>query len=196
MENVSTEARRDLWVGEQLHEDFEFIVFLRAKPFLTYIMTRFGALRFAHKYHALRNQLVAISSPDGGATWRVEEHSAGFPQYEPAVLLHDRKFLFVTRDQTKVRAKKQMRWSPGEKPEIVDTNLEDPRYVDTVDFSFNPVTKRVEVVRSERHRMQLWLWSMNPNDWEKGQWQREFRLLDHRAAVFTAMPTVSIRPLP
>jgi len=33
------------------------------------------------------------------------------------------------------------------------------------------------VVRSERYRMQLWLWSMDPKDWEKGHWTRECRLL-------------------
>jgi photosystem II stability/assembly factor-like uncharacterized protein len=32
------------------------------------------------KYHALRQQLVVLCSPDGGATWRVEEHPAGSPQ--------------------------------------------------------------------------------------------------------------------
>ena len=128
------------------------------------------------KYHQLRNQLVAISSPDDGATWQVEEHPAGFPPYEPAVLLHDKKFLFVTRDQTKVRAHKQMGWLPGEIPGIIDTNLQNLRYVDTVDFSFNPVTKRLEIVRNERYRMKLWLWSMDPRDWETGQWRRECRL--------------------
>jgi hypothetical protein len=136
------------------------------------------------KYHQLRNQLVAIRSHDGGATWQVEEHPAGFPQYEPAVLLHDEKHLFVTRDQTKVRAHKQMSWSPGEEPRIIDTNLQDPRYVDTVDFSFNPVTQRFEIVRSERYRMQLWLWSMDPADWDKGQWRRECRLLDRSGTFY------------
>ena len=42
---------------------------------------------------------------------------------------------------------------------------------------FNPVTKRFEIVRSERWRMELWLWSMDPGDWETGQWRRECRLL-------------------
>ena len=49
--------------------------------------------------------------------------------------------------------------------------------MDTVDFCLNPVTQRFEIVRSERHRMELWLWSMNPADWETGQWRRECRLL-------------------
>ena len=128
-------------------------------------------------YHKLSNHLVALSSPDGGATWGVEAHDVGLPQYEPTALVHDDRLLFVTRDQTKVRAHKQMSWKPGESPKVLDTNLQDPRLVDTVDFSFNPVTKRFEMVRSERHHMELWLWSMAPNDWENGQWRRECRLL-------------------
>ncbi|HUT95306.1 MAG TPA: sialidase family protein [Thermoguttaceae bacterium] len=137
------------------------------------------------KSHALRQQLVALCSTDGGANWQVEEHAAGFSQYEPAALLHDRRLLFVTRDQTKVRAHKQMSWSPGHKPEIIDTNLQDPRYVDTVDFSCNPVTKRFEVVRSERYRMELWLWSMDPADWDRAQWTRECRLLGREGRFYS-----------
>ena len=45
-------------------------------------------------YHKYSERLVAIGSRDGGATWDVEDHPAGFRQYEPAVLLHDEKFLF------------------------------------------------------------------------------------------------------
>jgi len=131
----------------------------------------------ANAYHKLNNKLVALTSADGGATWSVEEHDAGFPQYEPSVLLHEDSFLFVTRDQTKVRGHKQMSWSPGKSPTIIDTNLKDPRLVDTVDFSFNPITKRFELVRSERHRMELWLWSMDPADWASGIWRRECRLM-------------------
>jgi hypothetical protein len=128
-------------------------------------------------YHKLSNHLVALSSPDGGATWAVEEHDVGLPQYEPAALFHDDRLLFVTRDQTKVRAHQQMSWLPGEPPVVLKTNLEDPRLIDTVDFSFNPVTRRFEIVRSERHHMELWIWSMDPADWDEGQWRRECRLL-------------------
>jgi hypothetical protein len=142
----------------------------------------FGEVASYHKYS---DRLVAIRSRDGGATWKVEDHPAGFRQYEPAVLLHDEKFLFVTRDQTEVRAHKQMTWSPGKKPQIMETNLKDPRLVDTVDFSFNPVTKRFEIVRSERHRMELWLWSMAPADWAKGEWRRECRLLARKGQFYS-----------
>jgi hypothetical protein len=70
-----------------------------------------------------------------------------------------------------------MVWQPGRPPQVIVTNLQDPRLVDTVDFCCSPVTKRFEIVRSERHRMELWLWSMDPADWDKGQWTRECRLL-------------------
>ena len=128
-------------------------------------------------YHKYSEQLVVLCSRDGGATWDVEEHPVGFRQYEPAVLPYDDWFLFVTRDQTHVRAHRQMTWSPGESPEIIDTNLENPRNVDTVDLSFNPLTARLEIIRSERYRMEVWLWSMDPTAWQTGQWRRECRLL-------------------
>jgi hypothetical protein len=136
-------------------------------------------------YHRLSSQLVALRSRDGGTTWDVEEHAAGFPQYEPAALLHQGKLLFVTRDQTHVRAHRQMTWEPGKPPAVTETNLVNPRYVDTVDVSLNPVTGRFELVRSERYRMQLWLWSMAPEDWETGTWRRECRLLARSGRFYT-----------
>ena len=51
----------------------------------------------------------------------------------------------ITRDQNQVRAHQQMTWQPGQKPMITKTNLQDPRLVDTVDLSFNLVTKRFSV---------------------------------------------------
>ena len=93
------------------------------------------------------------------------------------MLFHDHRYLFVTRDQDKVRAHRQMTWLPGREPIVTPTNLKDPRLVDTVDLSFNPQTGRLEIIRSERHRMQLWLWSMDPKRWSTGQWRRECRLL-------------------
>lgn len=123
------------------------------------------------------DQLVVLQSPDGGGTWGAESFDAGFQQYEPATLFRDGKFLLVTRDQTSGLEHRQMTWQPGQSPLVTTTNMKNPRLVDTVDFSFNPVTKRLEVVRSERHRMQLWLWSMAPEDWSSGTWRRECRLL-------------------
>ncbi|MBL66972.1 MAG: hypothetical protein CMO74_00755 [Verrucomicrobiales bacterium] len=137
------------------------------------------------QYHKYSEKLVALSSLDGGATWKAEEHPVGFKQYEPAALLHDGHYRFVTRDQNQVRAHRQMSWVPGQKPIVQKTNLQDPRLVDTVDLSFNPVTKRLEIVRSERHRMQLWLWSIDPKDWATGQWRRECRLLARKGGFYS-----------
>ena len=131
------------------------------------------------------DRLVVLQSDDGGEHWEAESHEAGFQQYEPAVLVHDEKFLIVTRNQTTGRDHRQMTWLPGEKPEIIDTNLEDPRYVDTVDLSFNPVTRRLELIRSERYRMELWLWSIDPADWQTGQWRRECRLLAREGKFYS-----------
>ncbi|MCA9146599.1 MAG: polysaccharide deacetylase family protein [Planctomycetales bacterium] len=136
-------------------------------------------------YHELSNRLVALSSKDGGATWAVEEHDVGFPQYEPAAILHDGRYLFVTRNQTEVRSHRQMDSAPGKPPVVIDTNLEDPRLVDTVDFSFNPVTHRFEIVRSERHHMELWLWSMDPAEWTTGKWRRECRLVARKGKFYS-----------
>lgn len=127
--------------------------------------------------------LPIFSSGDGGATWRVEDFPVGFFQAEPSAVLYEGRYLIVTRDQTSKRSHQQITWQPGQKPQILDTNLQDPRLVDTVDLSFNPVTRRLELVRSERYRMELWVWSMAPSDWDKGQWTRECRLLG-REGVF------------
>lgn len=131
------------------------------------------------------NRFVVLSSKDGGANWRVSDYDVGFPQYEPAALLHEEKFLFITRDQADGGAHRAMRWQPGQEPQVWKTNLVDPRYLDTVDFSFNPATRRFEVLRSERFRMELWLWSLDPADWEGGQWRRECRLLARAGKFYT-----------
>lgn len=136
------------------------------------------------QYHKLSDKLVVLRSPDGGATWHTEETEAGFKQYEPAGIFHDGKYRFVARDQEEVRAHRQMSWLPGEEPTVTETNLQDPRLVDTVDLSFNPVSGRFELLRSERHRMELWLWSMAPEDWARGEWRRECRLYGRKGKFY------------
>ncbi len=131
------------------------------------------------------NMLVVLQSHDGGEHWEAVSYEAGFQQYEPSALVHDGNFFFVTRNQTTGRGHRQMTWLPGDKPTVINTNLTDPRYVDTVDLSFNPVTRRLELIRSERYRMELWLWSMDPTDWRTGQWRRECRLLATRGKFYS-----------
>ena len=135
-------------------------------------------------YHKYSESLVALRSSDGGATWQVEDRDTGFRQYEPAALHHEGRFLFVTRDQNEVRSHRQMTWTPGSTPTVHETNLEDPRLVDTVDFSLNPITGRFEIVRSERHHLELWLWSLDPAEWESGEWRRECRLFARQGTFY------------
>lgn len=107
---------------------------------------QYGLLAFGNwfgevnAYHRYSQQLVILSSSDGGATWQVEEHNTEFYQYEPAALYHQDQFLFVARDQTEVRTHKQIQWAPGHALVVFDTNLQNPRYVDTVDLPLNPLT--------------------------------------------------------
>jgi len=123
------------------------------------------------------DRLVVLRSADGGRRWRAEDFPAGFQQYEPSALLHKERVLMIARDQTTGRDHRQLSWPFEGPPEVFETTMSNPRYVDTVDFSLNPVTGRFEVVRSQRHNMQLWLWSLDPADWKTGRWRRECRLL-------------------
>lgn len=130
------------------------------------------------------NKLVVLRSGDGGKSWTAKAYEAGFSQYEPAALLSEDRFLLVARDQDTVREHWQLTWRPDEPPQRTRTNMRDPRYVDTVDFCLNPLTQRYEVVRSERHHMQLWLWSIDPAEWSSGEWRRECRLLSRGGSFY------------
>jgi hypothetical protein len=150
-----------------------------------------------------RTKLVVLKSTDGGATWIDDVYDAGFSQYAPAALLHERRFLFITRNQDLGNTHTQMTWTPGppsggvsrtddptqqssrrsaqsggrrpdQKPEVILSNLKPG--LGTVDLSFNPVTQRLEVCRSNRNAMDIILWSMDAGDWNKGQWRRECQL--------------------
>ena len=121
-----------------------------------------------------RKKLVVLKSADGGVTWTDEEYDAGFSQYAPAALLHEGRFLFIARNQDLGNTHTQMTWTPGKKTEVILTNLKPG--LGTVDLSFNAVTGRLEVCRSNRNAMDIILWSMDPGDWETGQWRRECRL--------------------
>jgi hypothetical protein len=123
----------------------------------------------------LSKKLVVLQSEDGGATWAVHEYEAGLSQYEPAALLEGDKVRFLTRNQDSKRGHEQMTWTPWEEPKVRRSNLK-LGSVDTVDLSLNPATKRYEVVHSNRRPMELSLWSIDPDDWQTGEWKRECRL--------------------
>ena len=121
-----------------------------------------------------RKKLVVLKSTDGGASWTDDEYDAGFSQYAPAALLHEGRFLFIARNQDLGNTHTQITWTPGRKPEFISSNLKPG--LGTVDLCFNPLTRRLEVCRSNRNAMEIILWSMDVGDWEKGQWRRECRL--------------------
>lgn len=124
--------------------------------------------------------LLVYRSADGGRRWQ-RWAAAELPewclQYEPSALLRGKDALLVTRDQKEVRAHFQMKFRPGAPVEVQRTNLIDRRYVDTVDLDFNPRTGRLEVVRSDRDRMRVELWSIDPARWDSGEWRKEATLL-------------------
>ena len=121
-----------------------------------------------------RQKLVVLKSRDGGATWKDEEHDAGFSQFAPAALVHEGRFLFISRNEDKKDVHTQITWTPGQKPKAILSNLKPA--LGTVDLSFNPMTQRLEVCRSNRDAMKVILWSMDPADWETGQWRRDCQL--------------------
>ncbi len=143
-----------------------------------------GLLAFGNWVTQLPSKkLVVLQSQDGGATWKVHQYPVGVSQYEPAALHHDGKIRFLTRNQDTREQHEQMAWTPWETPEVLDCNL-NLGSVDTVDLSFNPVTKRYEVAYSERNRMQVSLWSMNPEKWDSGEWRRECQLIDTKGTFY------------
>jgi len=94
-------------------------------------------------------RLVVLQSVDGGEHWTGASCDVGFQRYEPPVLVHDGKFLFVTRNQTTACDHRQMTRVPSQSPEIIETNLIDPRNVDTLDLSLK---LSAWIVREDRCR--------------------------------------------
>ena len=119
-------------------------------------------------------KLVVLKSNDGGATWKDKEYDAGFSQFAPVVLQHEGRYLFITRNEDKKDTHSQMTWAPGQNPKLILSNLKPG--LGTVDLAFNEMTQRLEVCRSNRDAMKVILWSMDPADWEKGQWRRDCQL--------------------
>ena len=123
--------------------------------------------------------LVVLRSSDDGRSWKRIDHRLPdwAAQHEPAPLLHDGLLWVVGRDQISGTDHVQMRFrDPGDRVETQRTNMRNRRSIDTVDLDFNPVTGRLEVVRSKREAMRLDLWSIDPADWESAEWRLEATL--------------------
>ncbi|MFZ5832238.1 MAG: hypothetical protein ACOY3P_19305, partial [Planctomycetota bacterium] len=127
------------------------------------------------------HRLVIYHSLDGGRVWKLladDKLPAWAFQAEPSVIWHRDAFYIVARDQNTTNSHLQIRYQYGGVTEVQRTNLSDPKHVDTADLSFNPVTRRFELVRSNRHAARLELWSIDPDDWGTGVWRFEAVLFD------------------
>ncbi|MDE0218921.1 MAG: hypothetical protein OXJ90_06605 [Spirochaetaceae bacterium] len=123
--------------------------------------------------------LVVLRSGDGGRSWERVDHRLPdwAAQYEPAALLHEDRLWVIGRDQITGTDHVQMRFrSLGDPVDTQRTNMRNRRSIDTVDLDFNPVTGRLEVVRSKREAMRVDLWSIDPADWDSAEWRLEATL--------------------
>ncbi len=135
-----------------------------------------------------RPSLLVLCSEDGGCSWRCIDHQLPnwAAQHEPAALYFDGLFWVIGRDQISGTDHVQMRFaSPGEAVEIQRTNMRNNRSIDTVDIDFNPVTGRIEVVRSKREDMRVDLWSIDPADWETAEWRLETTLFRRGGSFYS-----------
>jgi len=152
-----------------------------------------GLLLFGHHtiYRKRRpsdivRELALYRSTDGGASW--ENISIDLPdwckQAEPNAILHEGTFFIMARNQS-TRDLVQLRWKPGEGIEAKDTNMHGKRSVDTSDLMSNPVTKRFEVVQSDRSNMSVNLFSLSPQDWDTANWRFEARLFKRGGSFYS-----------
>lgn len=137
-----------------------------------------------HSHHTL----VVLRSRDEGDTW--DKITLELPewagQHEPAAMLFEDDILVIGRDQIAKTNHLQMRFHDFD-DEVVTlrSNMRNGKYIDTVDFDFNPVTRRLEVARSKREAMRIELFSIDPADWDSGTWRLEGTLLQRQGDFYT-----------
>ncbi len=130
------------------------------------------------------HNLVVFSSKDDGVTWDKTVHELPFwaVQHEPAAVVHDGDVFILGRDERAKTSYQQIRMSGGKPVDVRRTaNIRHTQVMDTVDIDFNPVTGRLEVVRSFRERLLVDLWSIDPAEWESAEWRFEGVLFDKRS---------------
>lgn len=135
------------------------------------------------KHHSL----VLLSSKDCGETWR--KRTFKLPDWaaphEPAATVHEGRVLIIGRDQqtgTDHLAMSLVGLDDG--VSTARTNMRNSRYIDTVDLDYNPVTGRLEVVRSKREAMRVDLYSIDPEEWGSAEWRYEGSLLQRQGSFY------------
>ena len=152
---------------------------------------RHGLLLFAHetfyKNHApgkIERRLGVYRSRDGGGNW--EDIGVDLPDWcaqgSPNAILHDDAVFLMGRNLSS-HLLVQLWYRPGEPVKAKDTLMASKASVDTSDLMFNPVTKRFEVVQSDRSKMSVNLFSLAPEEWDTAKWRFEGRLF-HRGGSF------------
>ena len=154
---------------------------------------RHGLLLFAHetfyKNHApgkIERRLGVYRSRDGGGDW--ENIGVDVPDWcepgSPNAILYDDAVLLMGRN-LKSRRLVQLWYRPGEPVKAKDTNLASEASVDTSDLMFNPVTRRFEVVQSDRSEMSVNLFSIAAKDWDTAKWRLEARLFKRAGSFYS-----------
>lgn len=132
------------------------------------------------------HNLVVFSSKDDGVMWdkTVHELPSWAVQHEPAAVVHDGDVFILGRDERMATTYQQIRLSGGKPVDVRRTaNIRHSHIMDTVDIDFNPVTGRLEVVRSYREKLLVDLWSIDPAEWESAEWRFEGVLFAKRTTV-------------
>ena len=145
------------------------------------------------QYHKYSEKLVVLNSRDGGASWNSQEYGVGFKQYEPAAIYHDNHYRIVTRDQNEVRSHRQLSWQPDHQPTVIETNLQDPRLVDTVDLTSTRQRKESRWCAASGTTWNCGCGASHRRTGQKGN-GRGNAAFSNAAASSTRMQTVFIRP--
>ena len=172
-------------------------------------------------YPIYRNKVHVANSLDGGRTWKEQKYEVPLVgPAEPAMLLHEGALIMIGRPYHKTTSSRKtwttpytQHWSKtGWFPlqgKLTNMSATDRgksgvpgKGLDTPDLSFNPVTKRLEVVTTDRmgggvegRRWQvplsLNLWSIDPEDLLAGsaEWRFEGCLFERQ----TSMPNQALQ---
>ena len=128
------------------------------------------------------HNFVILNSQDDGRTWKKDIHElprwAG--QHEPAAVFHEGDMFVLSREGISSTSYLQIRVSEGQPVDIRRANMRHTRALDTPDIDYNPVTKRFEMVRSDRENLLVDLWSIDPEEWESAEWRFEGVLFARR----------------
>lgn len=121
------------------------------------------------------HSLVILHSQDEGLTWQKEirELPRWAAQHEASAVCHEGDLFILGRDSLTNSTYLQIRVSDRTPIDVRRASVRHTRALDTPDIDFNPITGRLEFVRSFREKQLIDLWSIDPEDWESAEWRYE-----------------------